>query len=174
MTMLGKFTKQPVEVEVYSNQYVDDLEPTDHLMTAFAIITRKGAAIWDQAVQASPYTTLATDDGRIIVATANITGYGAAPDGYTLYIANKSQNSAITACGFPIPARGAMVIRRYSGAWVIEASTTGVLVDSTGDQRVRTFVSGGVNGTKYEVQVTVTTNEGRTLQDEFVVSIKEA
>lgn len=173
MSILGKYTKQPVEVEVYSIQFVDDMEPTDNLLTSFTILARSTAAAWDQVVQAAPYTTTAMDDGRIIAATSNVTGYASAADGYVLYVANKSQDAAITACGYSIPARGAAVIRRLYGAWVIEAKSTSVMIDSTGDQRVRTFVSGGTVGLKYKAQVAVTTNEGRTLQDEFIVSIKE-
>lgn len=173
MTLRGKFTKQPVEVEVYSNQFVDDLAETDELTTAFTILARYTAAPWDQVVQTAPYTTLASDDGRVIVATANVTGYASAPDGYLLYAANKSQSAAITVCGFSVPARGAIVVRRSGAAWVNECSTTSVLVNSAGDQRVRTFVAGGMVNTAYKAQVTVTTTEGRTLQEEFKVTVKE-
>jgi len=173
MSLLGKYKKQPIEEEVYSIQFVDDMEPSDNLLTTFTLLARATALPWDQVTQASPYTATATDDGRIIAATSNVTEYASAADGYLLYVANVSQNAAITACGFSIPSRGAAVIRRSASAWVIEAKTTSVMVDAVGDQRVRTFVSGGVVGIKYKVQVAITTNEGRTLQDEFTVAIKE-
>lgn len=39
--------------------------------------------------------------------------------------------------------------------------------------RVKVLVSGGNVGTKYKVTVTVTTDDGRILQDEFIVVIKD-
>jgi hypothetical protein len=170
---LGSFTKQPVEVEVYSIAFDQDMSEADQLMSAFTILARSTSSPWDQVVQAAPYTTLASDDGRILVATANVTGYASAADGYLLAVANQSQNAAITVCGFSVPARGAIVVVRRGGAWAKEAGTTGVLINSTGDQRVRTFVSGGTAGISYKAQVTVVTAEGRTMQDEFLVRIKE-
>ena len=37
----------------------------------------------------------------------------------------------------------------------------------------RIWLSGGVAGTKYKIEVTATTGDGRVLQDEFFVTIKE-
>lgn len=39
--------------------------------------------------------------------------------------------------------------------------------------RVKVLVSDGANGTRYKVTVTATTDDGRILQDEFVISIKD-
>lgn len=39
--------------------------------------------------------------------------------------------------------------------------------------RVKTFLSGGTAGMKHKVTVTATTDDGRVLQDEFIVSIKD-
>ena len=50
------------------------------------------------------------------------------------------------------------------------------LVHSATDQRadsVRVWLSGGASGTKYKVEVTATTGDGRVLQDEFTVTVKE-
>ena len=66
-----------------------------------------------------------------------------------------------------------IIVLGVASTWTVEASTTSVLVTAPRDQRVRTFVTGGKNKTTYEVQVTVTTNDGRTLQDEFIVKVKE-
>lgn len=173
MSRLGSFFKQPVEVEVYSIAFELDMSDTDEITSAFTMLSRSTAAAWDQVVQTSSYTTLATDDGRILVATANVVGYTSAVEGYMLYVSNQSQGAAITVCGFSVPARGSIVVVRQGGAWVKEASTTGVLINAVGDQRVRTFLSGGVVGLTYKAQVTVTTTEGRTMQDEFLVRIKE-
>lgn len=174
MTILRKFSKQPIEDEVYSIQFVNDIEPSDNLMSTFTLFSRISANAWDQQEQSAPYTTTALDDGRILVTTTSVTGFASAAEGYVLYVSNKSQNSAITVCGFTVPARGCIVVRRAGSAWTIEARTTCVMVDSLGDQRVRTFVSGGIERLTYKAQVAVVTNEGRTLQDEFTVTIKEA
>ena len=72
-----------------------------------------------------------------------------------------------------VPARGAVIVLRKDGAWVVEAKTNAVLVSAPLDQRVRTTVYGGVVGQTYKVQVLVTTAEGRVMQDEFLITIKE-
>ena len=57
----------------------------------------------------------------------------------------------------------------------VEADGTGLLVDSvfTGANRVKVWLSGGVSGTKYKVTVTVTTDDGRVLQHEFVIKVRD-
>ena len=39
--------------------------------------------------------------------------------------------------------------------------------------RVKVFLEGGMAGVKYKVTATATTDDGRVLQDEFIVSIKD-
>ena len=173
MSILGKFTKQPIEVEVYSIQFVEDLSETDEITATYQTIARKGSTPWDRVVQADPYTILSTDDGKTIVGTANMTLPTGVSDGFRVNVSNKSQNSNITVGTFTVLARSAAVITRVAGAWVVEASTQAILVNAIGDQRVRTFVTGGTGGIAYEVQVTVDTSEGRILQDEFILKIKE-
>lgn len=173
MAILGRFLKQLTEVEVWSIQFIKDLDVTDHLVSTFTIIAPYKGAIWDQVTRTAEYTALSSDDGKVFVTTSNVNGYVGANEGFKLYVSNKSQNSSIVVCGFVVPARGAIVVRRSNGAWVSEASTSSVMVDVPGDQRVRTFMTGGVANTSYEIQVAVTTNEGRTLQDEFIVKIRE-
>jgi len=174
MSILGKYVKQPVEVEVYSIQFVDDMAATDEITSAWQIIAPSTLAAWDQVVQSAPYMALASDDQRILVSTASITLPTGVADGYRLCVGNQSQVSAITVGSFNVPARGAIVVTRKSGAWAVEASTNAVLIDAARDQRVRTFVSGGIVNLTYKVQVLVNTTEGRTLQDEFLVRIKES
>ena len=174
MTVLGKPTKQPVEVEVYSIQFAEDMADTDEIISTWQIIARSTATAWDGTPLTTSYTALSTDDGRIIVTNSGITLPTGVSDGYVLYVSNNSQVAAITVGSFTIPARSAMVICRVLGAWVSEAITTSILVDAPGDQRVRTFVSKGKVGLSYKLQVAVTTTEGRTLQDELVIRIREA
>lgn len=172
MSLLGKFTKQPVEVEVYSIQFVEDLSATDEIVSTYTIFARTTAASWDQVVKTAPYTALASDDGRILVVTASVT-LPTGTEGYRLYVSNQSQSAAISVGAFSVAARESVIVTYSAGAWVREAFTECVMVSSPGDQRVRTFVSGGVVGQTYKAQVAVTTSEGRTLQDEFQLRIKE-
>lgn len=173
MSLLGEYRKQPVEVEVYGIQFAEDMSDTDQISTAYQILSRDTAEAWDQVVRTAPYTALLTDDGKTLVSTSDITLPVDAPDGYRINVANQSQISGIFVEGIAIPARGASVILRKSGAWTEEAKTNSVLVDAVGDQRVRVWVYGGTPWEVYKVQVTVSTSEGRIMQDEFTVEIEE-
>jgi hypothetical protein len=107
MSILGKFTKQPIEVEVYSIQFVEDLSETDEITATYQTIARKGSTPWDRVVQADPYTILSTDDGKTIVGTANMTLPTGVSDGFRVNVSNKSQNSNITVGTFTVLARSA-------------------------------------------------------------------
>ncbi len=174
MSLLGRFIKQPVEVEFYGIQFVEDMATTDEISTAWQIISREMAPDWDQVIQSVPYTALLTDAERTLVTTASITLPVDALDGYRIYVANKSAASLITVGSIGIPARGSSVITKVNGAWVEEAKTNAILVNAVGDQRVRVRVFGGTAWQTYKVQVTVETDEGRILQDEFTVDIEES
>lgn len=89
---LGKFIKQPSEVESYTIDYSDDLTAGDEIVSATVTVT---------------------------------------PDG----LENHSRN-----------------IR---------------------SDNVRMWFRGGVAGVKYTVEVTATTGDGRVLQDEFTIQVKE-
>lgn len=173
MSLLGEYRKQPVEVEVYGIQFVDDMASTDQLVSAFQILSRDIDEAWNRSVKSAPYTALLTDSGKTLVATSSITLPVDAPEGYRINVANQSQVGSITVDSIVIPARGASVIVRTDGAWVEEAKTNSVLVDAVGDQRVRVWVYDGAPWEVYKVQVTVTTSEGRVMQDEFTVEIEE-
>lgn len=58
------------------------------------------------------------------------------------------------------------------------SSATGAdlpVIDTSGvfEQRVRMFISGGVDGQSYKVTVRVRTDTGRVLEDEFRLRIKD-
>ena len=93
MSVLGKYKKQPVEVESYTINYAEDLTVGDEVISATAVV---------------------------------------------------------------IPA-GSMTV-----------ASIDVAVSS-----VRVWVSGGTDGVKYKVEVTSVTGDGRTMQDEFYVTIKD-
>lgn len=92
MTILGRFTKQPVEVESYSIEFADDLVNQDKISSATSEVV---------------------------------------PPGLNL------------------------------------VSTTVI------GTRVKVLVSGGTNKTTYKITVTAQTDDGRTLQDEFIIKIVE-
>lgn len=173
MSVLGIFTKQPVEVEIYGIQFANDMSPTDQINNAWQMIARESATPWDLEVKDAVYTAQLTDNGRQLVTVSDLVLPAAATDGFRLYVANQSQTDAITVGDFSVPARGATVVARVNGAWVQEARTEAILVDATGDQRVRTRVFGGTAFESYRVEVTVSTSEGRTMQNEFIVEIEE-
>jgi hypothetical protein len=173
MSLLGEYKKQPVEVEVYSIQFVEDMASTDEIDFAYQVLARDSAAAWDQEVKTVPYTASLSDAERILVSTADITLPVDAPEGYRLSVSNQNQNTAIFVNTISLPARGSSVVVRKSGAWVEEAKTNATLVNGVGDQRVRVRVFGGTPWEIYKIQVTVTTSEGRTMQDEFIVEIEE-
>ena len=52
----------------------------------------------------------------------------------------------------------------------MEVDLTLVIQDNT---RVKIWVSGGVSGTTYKVEITVTTDDGRVKQDEVRFRVKE-
>lgn len=92
MTILGRFTKQPAEVESYSIEFADDLVNQDKISSATSEVV---------------------------------------PEGLNL------------------------------------VSTTVI------GTRVKVLVSGGTNKTPYKITVTAQTDDGRTLQDEFIIKIVE-
>ena len=172
MSLLGKFTKQPVEVEIYAINFFDDLSATDSLVSAWQIMARSTAANWDQVVQATTYTALLSDAERILVCLASVTLPTGASDGYRIYVTNQ-HTSGISVGAFNVPALGSIVVARAAGVWVVEGKANAILVSTPTDERVRTTVYGGTVGQTYKLQVAVTTSEGRVLQDEFTVKIKE-
>lgn len=58
---------------------------------------------------------------------------------------------------------------------VVTVSPAGLTIQSSNvdDPRVRIWLAGGTNGTTYKVTVTTTTADGRVLQDEFKVKVKD-
>jgi len=93
MSVLGKYIKQPAEVESYTVDYSEDLTSGDGIVLATAAITPTGL--------------------------------------------------------------------------VLDA------VDYSDSKSVRVWVSDGAVGVKYKVEVTATTGDGRVMQDEFYVTIKD-
>ncbi len=47
-----------------------------------------------------------------------------------------------------------------------------VIIDAD-DKRVRNWIAGGTDGTKYKIETTTTSTEGRVLQDEIIIKVRE-
>lgn len=58
---------------------------------------------------------------------------------------------------------------------VVTVSPEGLVIDSflVVSPRVKVLTSGGIDKTKYKVTVTAETDDGRKLQDEFFVKVKD-
>lgn len=68
---------------------------------------------------------------------------------------------------------GDNVVSAVSSATPTTSPPLSLDTTSVDDPRVRLWISGGVNGTTYKVTVTTTTADGRVLQDEFKVRVKD-
>ena len=170
MTVLGKFTKQPREVQTYAIQFAGDMTPTDHITGGYSALALDKAIETDLT---TAYTVTTADNNKLFYTASNVTLPGTASDGFVVMVSNTSQSSQITVGAFAVPARGCIIVRRLAGAWVSEMAGTTVLVDAAGDQRVRIRVVGGVNGTTYKGQLSATTAEGNVFEDEMTIKIKE-
>ena len=257
MSLLGKFQKQPAEVEKYAIQYVQALSPSDELMGAKQtlavnkevsgvvrtagsfypppeadklLIVAKGDVCFhvDAPVGSLMYvsndnaadnidvdvyrygvstSTLTTGGGNLQLYILNMDGsytfvgnptdpmrtyytYDLLPDGtyvYNLYtgpleapvmtmttVTNVNTNNfVVLQTIYNLFARESAVFVKAPTGWQLEAAVQANVINLAGDQRVRYTVTGGVVGRSYKIETTVSTQEGRVLQDEFQVKIKE-
>lgn len=173
MTILGKFTKQPREIEIYGFQFSEDMTETDEVTSGYCALmigTRPVVEIEPTGV----YTALLSDDGSLVYAVANVNMPVGAPVGYKLAVANTQQNASILVGGITVPARGAIIAAVVTGGVVVaEMAADCILISLPGDQRLRLRIAGGLDKLKYKAQATANTAEGRIMEDEMILSIKE-
>lgn len=181
--IVGKATKQPAETETYSVYFDDDLGDTENLTSSYhAIFTR--AKLVAKADVAADHTAVAADAYTLFrfTAAATLTLPTGLPDGSEFYVANYTAGSDGTvACSelidggatLLLAVNKAAVLQRQSGTWVSVVKGTNVLVDSATEHRVRIFFEKGVDKAVYEVEITVDTDEGRRLQSELLITVKE-
>lgn len=170
MSMLGKFTKQPREIEIYAIQFAEDMSSTDNITGGYSALSL------DKAVETeltTAYTATSADNNKLFYTGNNITLPSGVSDGFVIMASNTDQDSAITVGSFSVPARGCIIVRRKSGAWVAEMTGTTVVVHAPGDQRIRISVTGGVDKVTYKAQLSAMTSEGRRLEDELSIRVKE-
>lgn len=172
MTILGKFDKQPREVEIYAFKFDEDMSETDDVVSGYCALMY-GTKPVPEITVSTPYTATLTDSGSLVYTSASVTLPGSAPIDYRLMVANTSQNAAISVGAFSVPARGSVIVHMTSAGWTVEMTATSIIVAAPDDQRLRIQVAGGLDKNKYKVQATVATSEGRILEDELILSIKE-
>lgn len=172
MTILGRYQKQPREVEFYAIQFAKDMTETDNITTGYCALMY-GSAPVPEVNLSSPYSATLTDSGTLFYTGFSITVPTGAPIGYRIMAANTDQDSAIQVGAFSVPPRGSIIVLMAAAGWTVELSATAIVVSSEDDQRIRMVIAGGINKTTYKAQATAVTAEGRTLEDEMILKIKE-
>jgi hypothetical protein len=172
MGILGKFEKQPREAEWYAFKMGEDMAKSDEITEGYCALRYGTKPVVEVTLTGSYAATLA-DNGILIYTTASVALPGGAPLDYRLMVANIDQDSAITVGSFSVAARGALIVRMTAAGWAVELAADLVIVAAGRDQRLRVRVTGGARKTRYMVQATATTAEGRIMEDELELKIKE-
>lgn len=178
MGIVGQATKQPAETDVYGINLADDMSPSDAPATAYAFVMVHRQA--GPVVPIGADTTVGAPLKRYLLSGgAQLTLSGMAI-GDRVYITNREPvtpaevASADLIDGAPTVAltalHGVALIKTTAG-WETEAAVR-VIVDVS-EKRVRNWLSGGYDKVTYKIETTTTSSEGRTLQDEILVKVKE-
>jgi hypothetical protein len=182
MPVLAKVTKQPQEVESYSVVYDDDLNENEDLQSSFHSLVNSNNFVGRVVSTISLSLSLA-DDKHLFVMSGGTTL--TVPSGLGLtefYVCNASQAGSVTigavalidgAATKVLGTHDSAVLVFANGTWTTDASATSTIA-ITDEQRVRLFVTGGTDGNAYKAEITTATNEGRTLQDELIIKVKES
>lgn len=183
MSVIGKDTKQPGEIESYSVTYDDDLNPAEDVTTAYHAIFAERRLV-EKVTKTSAYSVVAADAFKLFKLEdgADLTIPADLADDTELYVANfdAAEDSTII-CSELIDGESSLllsinrsvVLKRIDGTWVTVVNGTNVVVNTPTDHRVRVFFDGGEDRTVYLVEVTADTDEGRRLQDELRITVKE-
>lgn len=179
MAILGKFIKQPDEVESYSIQFFSALSPTDELESGYVSVLPERTLL-QKVVRPDEYEITSGDEGTLnqVKDIQKIVIGDDYPVDTPLYISNIDNDTTVTVLNsanlsYSLLPRTAVVITKDTNEFNVIVSARAIVVNQPGDQRIRALVSGGLNGTNYKIEATVSTQEGRVLQDEFVVKIKD-
>lgn len=181
--IIGKATKQPAEIQSYSVTYDNDLNPNEDVTTAYHAIYVERRLV-EKVTKAVDYTAVADDVFKLfkLEAGATLTIPAALADDSEFYVANFDSNEdATVACSelvdgeatLILPINRALVLKRIDGTWVSVVNGTNVVVNTPTDHRVRVIFDGGEDRTVYITEVTADTDEGRRLQDELRITVKE-
>jgi hypothetical protein len=181
--IVGKSTKQPAEINSYSVIYDDDLNPDEEVTTAYHLIfnEKKLVAKFDKD---DDYTALAADvfSAFRVTGASTFTLPTGLADGSEFYVANYNTVDPVTiassetidgASTYSLPVNHSVVIQRQGGLWVTLVNGVNIVVNAANDHRVRVFFDGGADKSIYIIEVTADTNDGRRLQDELRITVKE-
>lgn len=177
MSNLGKFDKQPIEVEKYAIQYVQALGSTDELVNIVQGVSDAVNPV--TVVRADVAYFFDMDQANVLIYAKDFVYLNEeAALGTRIFVANATQFDQVQVISGAVNvvdllANGSVALVKNELGWEIEASVQANLVTMPGDQRVRFTFFGGKNGQRYRVESTVTTQEGRVMQDEFQVRIRE-
>lgn len=173
MAILKEAEKQPIEVEVYAIQFKKELTGTDTLTGGHQVISHHKKSV-ATLIKSAPYTVLASQSFYTIRTSSDLTLPVDTADGFTLYVGNVNQGAAITVDAFTVPARGSIILTCEDGIWTAEVTATGIVVSSTGDHRMRVTMSGGLDKKNYKIEMTALVSDGRVLQDEWLIKVRES
>lgn len=181
MPVLAKVTKQPQEVESWAVVYDDDLNESEDIQSSYHSIV--GSGLLGRSVKTGDYTVTALDEKFLIVMAGGYTLTIPPGLGLTeLYVAHGSQSGVVSVATTDLIDGGldkifgvheSAVLVFADGTWTSTLEGDSIL-SITDEQRVRLFVRGGTDGEIYKAEITTTTNEGRVLQDEIVIKVKES
>ena len=181
--IIGKAQKQPAEIQSYSVTYDNDLNPNEDVTTAYHAIYVERRLV-EKVTKNVDYTADADDAFKLFKLEdgATLTILADLPDDTEFYVSNfDAEEDATVACSELIDGETALllsinrsfVIKRVDGTWITVVNGTNVVVNTPTDHRVRVFFDGGEDRTVYITEVTADTDEGRRLQDELRITVKE-
>lgn len=178
MGIVGQAGKQPAETDLYDINLADDLAATDAPAAAhaFVMVHRQAGPV----VAVTSARTASTPLARYLLSGgAALTLAGMAP-GDRVYVANKNPVAAVEidsvdlvdgAPAHTLAALHGVALVKTAAGWEIEA-TARVIVDAA-NKRLRIWLAGGADKLTYKIEATTTSAEGRVLQDEILVKVKE-
>ena len=178
MSIVGQASKQPEEIDVYAIDYTDDLVVTDAPATAFSFALVKGQVSALQNIAAS--ASVSTPLKRYLLSGGAVLTLTGMNIGDRVYVCNKEPVTAATiasadtvdgVASITLLAMRAVALIKTATGWVTEIAVRNI-VDVT-DKRVRNEITGGTSGVTYKIETTTTTAEGRVLQDEILVKVKD-
>jgi hypothetical protein len=178
MSIVGKAEKQPAETDVYAISYSDDMTASDAPESAFSfiLVSRLSGALVEVDTDAS----VSTPGNRYLLSLGAVLTLSGMAIGDRVYVTNRDETTPSDvdsadlidgAATLTLTALHGVVLIKTAGGWSKEA-TVRVIVD-VADKRVRNWVSGGTSGVTYKIETTTTSAEGRVLQDEIIVKVKE-
>lgn len=178
MGIVGKTEKQPAETDVYGINLADDLSPGDapDAAHAFVMVHRQAGAV----VAVGADATVTTPRLRYLLSGGAALTLAGMAAGDRVYVSNKDPIAAASLASADLIDGAATVALIALHGLALVKTAAGRATDAAvrvvvdvADKRVRNWISGGTDGTTYKIETTTTTAEGRVLQDEIIMKVKE-